>query len=141
MTAFNPIFPVGVNQTDIDLDINVGNTGTVLIDLAGGGGKCKVLYDTKENWNSQPQMIARRGYIYVYSNHKVDDESKEIAGLKVGDGVSYLMDMPFIDELYANHIDDVVVHITEQEREFWNNKVRCYMVDEAVGENLIFTTR
>lgn len=140
MSEYNPIFPIACSKTDMDLDINVGNTGMVMIDLAGGGGgKCKVLYDTTENWNSQPQMVSKRGYIYVYSDYKQID-GKYIAGIKVGDGQTYLIDMAFVDEIYAEHIQDVVVHITDAEREFWNNKVRCYMVDETVGENLIFTT-
>ena len=133
------IFPV--NPCDLDLDINVGNTGTVNIDFGGGSGHvCKVLYDTKENWNAHPDMIARRGFIYVYSNYKVDEEGRNIAGMKVGDGVSYLIDMAFDDELYADHINDVSVHITEAEREFWNNKVRCYIDEVVDGENIIFTT-
>jgi hypothetical protein len=45
--------------------------------------------------------------------------------------------MPFTDEILYNHINDIVAHITAEERAFWNNKVRCYIADET---NLTFTT-
>lgn len=98
---------------------------------------CKVLYNTTAFWNDHPQTIAKEGYIYIYSDWKQDGQGKNIAGIKVGDGKAYLIDMPFTDEVWEDHVNDTVRHITEQEREFWNNKVRCY-INEG-GDGIIFT--
>ena len=89
-------------------------------------GDCRVLYATTATWNSQPQLISQMGYIYIYSDYRKNDQGADIPSMKVGDGNAYLIDMPFSDEVLYKHVDDNVRHITQQEREFWNNKVRCY---------------
>lgn len=106
-------------------------------------GDCKVLYGSTAHWNHQSKLIAQEGYLYVYRDRSVDEHGRVVAGIKAGDGNSYLIDMPFIDQLSTDHINDVVVHITDLERAFWNNKVRCYVEDpyEIKDNNLIFTTK
>lgn len=90
--------------------------------------------DTTEAWNSQPNLIAKKGHLYFYTDYK-NVGGVNIAGLKLGDGTSYLIDLPFIDAQFQEHISDTIVHITQQEREFWNNKNRAVIT----GENLILT--
>lgn len=128
------------NQTELNATLSTDNVVSADFGLMYGGGECKVLYNTTEFWNSHPAIIAKEGYLYVYSDYKQDGENKNLAGIKAGDGTSYLIDMPFIDELYADHIDDVVKHITAEERTFWNNKVRCY-IDPENTKNIVFTTQ
>ena len=126
-----------------NIDAVVDSSEGVTIDLGAmfnGGGTSKILYNTTEYWTSHPDIIARKGYLYVYSDWKKDDEDKNIAGIKVGDGSSYLIDIPFTDQIWADHVSDVISHITQEEREFWNNKVRCY-IDVNDPKHLIFTTR
>lgn len=103
------------------------------------GGDCRVLYATTATWNSQPQLISALGYIYIYSDYRQDEQGVDIPSMKVGDGKSYLIDMPFTDKVIYEHIEDNVRHITQEEREFWNNKVRCF-ISEVQGDNLTFTT-
>lgn len=98
----------------------------------------KVLYNTTEYWNSRPQLIAKEGYLYVYADYKQEGD-EIVPGFKVGDGTSYLIDMPFTDLPLDNHIADTVKHITAEERAFWNNKVRCF-VDPENEYRLVFTT-
>ena len=66
-----------------------------------------------------------------------------IPNIKIGDGCAYLIDNPFItssvEQLLQSHIADTFKHITEQERDVWNNKVRCYISSED-NENIVFTT-
>lgn len=106
-------------------------------------GDCKVLYGSTAHWNHQSGLIAQEGYLYVYRDRDVDEQGRIVAGIKAGDGKSYLIDMPFIDQISTDHINNVVVHITDLERAFWNNKVRCYVEDpyEIRDNNLIFTTK
>lgn len=119
------------NSDVLPLDVQLG-----MVYIVGG---CKVLYASTETWNSKPQLMSDRGYIYIYCDYRQNEKGQNIAAMKVGDGLAYLIDLPFIDELVYNHISDVVRHITQQEREFWNNKVRCY-IQNIEDDTLVFTT-
>lgn len=98
----------------------------------------KILFAPKADWDMDSTKIAEVNTIYVYTDYSGYD-GKSLAGFKVGDGVSYLIDMPFVDQVYNDHINDSTIHITQAEREFWNNKVRCYL-DGVDNEEIVFTT-
>ena len=127
-------------ENTLDLSASVSTDQALSVNLGEiyQSGDCKVLYNTSEYWNSHPQLIAKKGYLYVYSDYKLVD-NEDVAGIKVGDGTSYLIDMPFIDKPLDDHIADTVKHITSQERTFWNNKVRCF-IDPENEYKLVFTT-
>lgn len=97
------------------------------------------LYGTTRYWNAQPRLIAQNKTIYVYTDHDQDGEGNDIPGFKLGDGMAYLIDIPFVTQNMENHIKDVIRHITQDERNFWNDKVRCYISMDN-EENLVFTT-
>lgn len=97
----------------------------------------KVLVDTKENWDSQSSLIAEENIVYVYSNQYTRD-GMNIPGFKIGDGTSYLIDMPFNDDVMSRHILDAARHITAEERAFWNNKITCYL-NASDLEDLVLT--
>lgn len=97
----------------------------------------QVLFDTTANWNSQLSLISKADTIYIYTDYKTDSQGRHVAGIKVGDGLAYLIDLPFTDAIATEHIEDNTRHITQAERDSWNNKVRCYY---AGTEQLIFTT-
>ena len=129
-------------ENTLRLDAALSSTQQLTADLGeiyptGGGGESKIYYNTTTYWNSHPQLIAKRGYIYVYSDYK-QSEGEDIVGIKVGDGLSYLIDMAFIDKPLDDHIADNIKHISNEERAFWNNKVRCF-VDPNDEENIVFT--
>ena len=119
---------------------SIGSGGSLsgIMGIGSGGGSSKIFYGTTQFWNEKPTLIATRGGIYVYSDHSKDPDNKDIPAIKIGDGTSYLIDMPFTDDTYARHILDTVVHITQEEREFWNRKVSCH-IDPTNNQNLIFT--
>ncbi len=98
--------------------------------------------DTIAGWNSQSSLIGKSGHIYIYTDHSTVD-GVPVPNIKIGDGKSYLIDNPFIslplEEVLKLHCEDVTKHITSNERDAWNNKVRCY-IDENDPGNLIFTT-
>ena len=107
----------------------------------------RVYYDSKENWDSQLELIAEKGAVYIYSGYTfIEDESgnrTEIAGIKIGDGTSYLIDMPFISDaatyLITSHISNSAAHVSSADRKFWNNKVSAYMDHGKDLENLILS--
>lgn len=90
-------------------------------------------------WNSDPNFIGVKNTVYVYSDHSTDQYGNPIPAFKVGDGLAYLIDLPFSDSTFETHIADTTRHITDEEREFWNNKVSVYL-DIETGENIVFTT-
>ena len=55
-------------------------------------GITRVLYGTKEEWNSKPLLICAEHTLYVYTNYDEDEHGNLIAGFKLGDGNSYLID-------------------------------------------------
>lgn len=100
----------------------------------------KIKYDTVEGWSNNREYIPLKGELIIYTDYDKQD-GVEYPAIKVGDGLAYAVDLPFVGDetrdLYLTHINDTVVHITQDEREFWNNKVRCYINYDTI----VFTTR
>ncbi len=102
----------------------------------------KIFYNTVEGWGSQTGLIGEKNALYVYTD-ALEEDGKNIPNFKIGDGTSYLIDSPFITatvmEELNKHIRDTTVHVSQSDRDRWDNKVRTYRssVDE---ENLVFTT-
>ena len=101
----------------VSLEINKINTNFSSLDTS------KITYysDTSENWATKTSLISIADVLYIYTNSTL-----QVIGIKMGDGTSYVVDLPFIS-------------VTPEERNFWNNKVRCYL-SASDTENLIFTT-
>ena len=103
--------------------------------------------NTTEGWNSNPGYIPKRGEIVIYTDHIIrqDDLGNDIfyPGIKIGDGNSYLIDLPFIDDAsryeglqtLKEHTNDRVAHVTQEDRDFWSNKLN-FNLD---GEELVLT--
>ena len=98
----------------------------------------KVRTDTTDGWNSLTGYISEEGIVYVYSDYMQNEKGENIPGFKVGDGLAYLADLPFSDNLMVKHINNLDIHVTLEEKQFWNNKVRAY--HKTNTENIVFTT-
>ena len=100
---------------------------------------------TKQEWQLQGREISQRGVFYIYTNNEIiEDENNQqiqVPGIKIGDGLAYICDLPFItdylSQVLLNHINDRVAHITQGERQFWNNKVTSY-INKENPNNLVF---
>lgn len=117
--------------------------GDILGGSASGGSDGDFIHtDTTVGWNSQKLLIGKSGHIYVYTDHSTVD-GVLVPNIKIGDGKSYLIDNPFIslplEEALTLHNEDMAKHISSDERNNWNGKVRCY-IDENDSENIVFTT-
>lgn len=104
-----------------------------------------IMSGTTEYWNDKPQLIPKKDTIIIYTDYQSKEEEGNIInipGIKIADGSAFLIDQPFVDEdirkVVSSHINNSDIHITPQEREFWNNKVRCYL-DTLEQDNIIFT--
>lgn len=97
--------------------------------------------NTKEYWNENMYYVPEPGEIIVYTNRRTIDNI-DYVGIKIGDGNSYVVDLPFLgddstemlSDLIQAHIENDVAHITQAERAFWNNKINC----DIEGEVLVF---
>lgn len=116
-----------------------------------------IYYRTTAGWNEQPSLISERGAIYVYSDHSstiIDGQAKPVPGIKIGDGSSYLIDMPFVEtggggssgpsdqeilDLLTDHINNSAIHVSSSDRTFWNGKSRAYVGTGAQSDTLILT--
>ena len=99
----------------------------------------EIYFDTTANWNAQNTLIGELNTIYIYTNYQEDEDGNSLAGVKIGDGRAFLIDIPFLDTIYYEHVRDTDVHITDAERQKWNNKVRCYY-SLTENETVVFTT-
>lgn len=125
-----------------ELIMNPGAAPLSLTIPTNGGGAANVLIDTTANWAAKPQFIPERGTIVIYSDRSVID-GINYAGMKAGDGMAYLVDLPFIGDDVAirimsvinNHIANTDIHVTAAEKAYWNNKLDS----ELDGETLILS--
>ncbi|MBQ6638250.1 MAG: hypothetical protein IJH82_06300 [Lachnospiraceae bacterium] len=105
-------------------------------------GNAKILVATQADWDRQRTLIAAADTIYVYSDHDIVD-GKNIPAIKIGDGTSYLIDMAYVTDHVSellDHINNRIIHVTEEEKQFWNNKARCDESQVVSNKRLIFTT-
>lgn len=103
-------------------------------------------HDTTANWDKNPTFVPMNGEIVVYDDYKQivteDGTTVNLQGLKIGNGKTPVASLPFFtDKLVldlSSHISNSVVHITQDERNSWNNKVTTD-TSHVVGEVLEFT--
>lgn len=110
-----------------------------LSDLTNDLNYVAVLSDTVSGWNGQPSLESEKDVLYIYTDYGTDSQGNDVPGIKIGDGKAYLIDLPFIDALAVEHRNNSDIHVTAQQKEFWNNKVRCYY-SELYNERVVFTT-
>lgn len=117
-------------------DIQIGTANklkNIGIDLSSSGWNklfAKMEVHTTEEWNARQSYVPEAGRIIVYSDRSVHDD-KNVPGIKIADGLSYVVDLPFVDEdveaVLIEHIHNTEVHITDAERQKWNNKLNYEM--------------
>ena len=104
--------------------------------------------DTTQHWNEALGFIPLEGEIIIYNDYNT--VQKEVDGviqnitvpaIKIGDGMAFVQDLPFVnDELRVqllNHIENPNIHVTLQEKLFWNNKLNVNDAAELVNGALI----
>ena len=105
---------------------------------------CTISENTTEGWSQLPSYIPKKGEFCIYTDYyKKDGSDTAYPAIKIGDGNSYLADLPFTDEgsqqqvmdKLRQHEENFNIHITPEERNFWNNKLNYNLSNE----NLIFT--
>ena len=104
----------------------------------------KMVYYSKKkaDWDADRDIVSQKDVLYIYSDYKlIEQDGKQIymPGIKVGDGTSYLIDLPFanqnknseIEDLLLDHINNRIVHISAEQRDFWNNKLKLSLTPQS----------
>ena len=105
--------------------------------------------DNTANWNAARGFVPLDGEMIVYTDYErmveeVNGEEKVtyIPGVKIGDGQTYVQDLPFIDDglrkKLLDHINNPNIHVSAAEKLFWNNKLNVDDSSEVVDTALIF---
>jgi len=92
----------------------------------GGVNTAQIEYDTTAGWAAKRNLRSKEKVIYVYTDYETDADGNNIPAFKIGDGSAYVADLPFVS------------HVTQEEKNFWNNKVSVFALPEQ--EMLYFTT-
>ena len=92
--------------------------------------------DTTANWNADRDFIPPAGAIIIYSDYSQIDDTP-VPAMKIGDGLAYLIDLPFVSDdiryAIAAHVGNTSIHITSEERQYWNDKVACSVTVQPDG--------
>ena len=105
--------------------------------------------DTTANWNNAIGFLPLAGELIVYTDYRtltkeIDGEDVDIPvpGFKIGDGQTFVQDLPFTDEALRaellEHINNVNVHVSLEDKLFWNNKINVNDQMELVNGALVF---
>lgn len=100
---------------------------------------------TTEYWNNKIGFIPTDGEIIIYSDYDsivVDERTVNVPGIKIGSGNAFVQDLTFVgaadrEDLLA-HINNTTVHVTNEDKLFWNNKLNVTDNQEVIGEALVF---
>lgn len=108
--------------------------------------RIQIKHDTTENWNNAIGFIPLPGEVIVYDDYETKTYTVEeygeivtktalIPNIKIGTGNAYVQDLAFVDEktkdILMEHINNQNIHVTLQEKLFWNNKVN---IDDAYAQ-------
>lgn len=93
-----------------------------------------VLSKTSAEWILDHDLVSIKDQVYIFSDARSyvnnNGETVYVPGIKVGDGTSNVVDLPF-------------VNVTAEQINFWNNKVTCYLASDldntADTETLVFS--
>lgn len=105
-----------------------------------------ILSNSTAGWRSNNTFIPSAGQIIIYTDkatYEEDGQTITVPGIKIGDGLAYGIDLPFLGEketeqilnTLTTHIGNSTIHITNDERELWNNKLNCLLTGEILEFN------
>lgn len=110
-------------------------------------GTATIRYNTTAYWDAQVGYIPAAGDIIIYADYKTQEKDGQtiyVPGIKVGSGNAYVQDLAFINDSeydyteMIQHMANTHIHVTDEEKAFWNNKLNVDDTQEVVGESLVF---
>ena len=126
------------------LKVGDGNTTVInlpFIDAATLNG-IKIEIGSVVEWQARLNYVPSKGSILIYTDKETLSDNTIVPGIKIGDGLAYGIDLPFVGDDIAedllNHINNTTVHITATERTKWNNKINC---EDSVSQETLILNR
>ena len=95
----------------------------------------KIYYGTSAYWASKPTLVSEQGSFYVYSDY-FNYGDQAIPGIKIGDGLAYVVSLPFTDKMMIDHMMDSAIHLSPADRKKLEDSV-CATMSTVDNENLI----
>lgn len=107
---------------------------------SGHSGFAGIEFGSTEYWDSREDYVPVEGMIVVYTDYAITEQGKLVPNFKIGNGETSLSEIQFvgsdIKEILQEHIENRTIHITQEERERWNNKLNY---NEPTSDLLQFT--
>ncbi len=130
---------------DIDSDIIPSRPSISITGIPGGVCKCKITNHDTDYWNNNPLYIPKLNEIIVYSDYTKNGDT-DVPAIKIGDGKAYVIDLPFVDngtaqklnkliDDFNSHIMNDSIHVSQEDRDFWNDKLNLSFSDEILTFN------
>ena len=122
--------------------LNIDHSALQNLDYLSSGhtGFAGIEFGTTEYWNSKSSYVPPQGMLVVYTDYATTSTGELISNFKIGDGNAHLVDKPFVGddtrELLEEHVADMLVHVSEEDRRRWNNKLN---LNAPSGDLLEFT--
>lgn len=95
------------------------------------------IFCTTADFEDMKTTVPSIGQLFILTDlrsiTKSDGTTITSAGIKVGDGIKTIEQLPFIDWFYWDHINDTNIHVTAEQKIFWNNKITCEVLDETLN--------
>ena len=108
-------------------------------------------HDTTAHWNNAIGFVPMAGEVIIYDDYQTKTwqveeygelvtKTENIPGIKIGDGLAYVQDLPFVDkdlrEKLMTHINNTEIHTTLAEKLLWNNKINIDDAYEQIHDEL-----
>lgn len=121
-----------INKPSINGTTLIGNMSLSSLGMLAGR------HATTAQWNSMVGYIPQAGEICIYDDYRTitdgEGNEKTVAGVKIGDGLAYVVDLPFltseIESALYEHLADTISHINSMERTTWNSKLEFRGVND-----------
>lgn len=139
-----------MNGTNLRISLNNNNAlrlnlidGTAehirMVSPASTSFSGKISIDTTNGWSQKITYIPSKGEIVIFSDRNIVG-GISYPGIKIGDGLAYVVDLPFfgddetnrVIDIVNNHINDTLSHVSSEDRAFWNAKLNYEVSDESL---------
>jgi hypothetical protein len=120
------------NQGELTGVVNAPKTLRGVVQVADKYPYIAIVSKTVEEWRALPQYMSVKNSLYIYSDYRreIDPETGDVTlipRMKIGDGVTYVADLPF-----------TTMSITQDDIDRWNSKSDLQVTVDEDEHNLIF---
>lgn len=120
------------NQGELTGVVNAPKTLRGVVQVADKYPYIAIVSKTVAEWAELPQYMSVKNSLYIYSDYRREvnpetGEVKLIPRIKIGDGMTFVADLPFS-----------TMSITQEDIDRWNNKSDLQVTVDEDGHNLIF---